>query len=72
MKLKDWLEATNISYRELAKRTGIHFTVICRYVNESRQPSLGHAITIERVSEGKVTVEEQYIEEPHNYKVEKV
>jgi len=69
MKLKEWLDTYRVSYRELAKETGIHFTVICRYSNEERQPSLGHALTIERVSKGEVTVEDLYVEDKHDYKI---
>lgn len=58
MKLKEWLDNYKISYRQLEKDTGIDHTALFRYAKGERQPSLGHAITIERVSKGKVSVAE--------------
>ncbi len=62
MKLKEWMDNYKISYRNLAKDTGIDHTALHRYAHRERQPSLGHALTIERISKGKVSVSELSLE----------
>lgn len=56
MDLKEWMQLYKVSYRSLAEQTGIQHATIWRYAHKQRTPSLGHAITIERLTEGKVTV----------------
>lgn len=56
MNLKEYLETNKISYRVFSEKTGIDHTALWRYSYKERKPTLEHALTIERVTGGMVSV----------------
>ena len=63
MRFKEWLQRYGYTYREFAEVSGIDHTALFRYAKGERQPTLSHAITIERLTEGKVSVFDLSLEE---------
>ena len=52
--LADWLEENSKSMKDLAFDLGIHRSVPSHWIAGRRRPSRVHAITMERMTEGRV------------------
>ena len=56
MKLKEYMEKTNIGYRELAKKAGVHHTTIFSFLNgrtKTFRPEIAQKIS--DATDGKVS-----------------
>lgn len=60
MKLSDWCEAREISYRQLALWMGVHNATAWRWIQEKAIPSPERVAQIERITEGAVTLQDWY------------
>ena len=55
MKLTTWMKNNKMSYRKLSKELGIDHTLLNKYANGKRTPSLKNALKIEKHTKGNVT-----------------
>lgn len=62
MKLKDWMKMKDHTLRSLAEETGIDYTLLHKYANGTRKPKLQNILTIEKITEGKVSIRDFFPE----------
>lgn len=62
MKLKKYLEATEITIARFARSCDINENTMNTYVHEKAEPSITNAIKIEKTTHGAVTIEELALE----------
>lgn len=58
MDLKTYLELKNIQLNDFADIIGVDSSTISRYIHWHRKPALDIAMRIEKVTKGKVTIED--------------
>lgn len=64
MKLKAWLETFDISPTAFAAEMGVQPSTVTRWVNEERKPRVEALIAIERLTKGRVTMNDFAADEP--------
>lgn len=58
MELKNYLEKNKITYRELAKKAGVNYTTIFKYLKQdSRALRYDIAVKVSKATGGKVSVD---------------
>ena len=62
MKLKEYLEATEISIARFAQSCSINENTMNTYVHEKSEPSLSNALKIEETSHGAVKLSDLVID----------
>lgn len=58
MDLKTYLELKNIQLKDFAEIVGVDSSTISRYIHWHRKPALDIATRIEKITRGKVTIED--------------
>ena len=58
MKLKDYIQAEEISPNKFAKLSGIPQPTVWRIINDKNCPSIGTAAKIQKAPSGKVRIED--------------
>lgn len=58
MDLKKYLESRNLSRKEFAEMVGVSVYTISSYITWARKPSMETGRMIEKVTKGKVTIDD--------------
>jgi len=58
MHLREYIESRGFTQVEFAKMLGIHVNTLRNYLTRQKRPNINTAIQIERLTKGKVTIDE--------------
>lgn len=58
MRLKKWMTKERVSQSELARRTGIDQSLLCKYLKQKRRPSADNIKAIRDVTGGAVDLDD--------------